>query len=53
MKEFTCIICPRGCSLKVDDNGNVAGIGTHEQLLNSCELYKEIYDSQFKKEGAV
>ncbi|SFC36131.1 ABC transporter ATP-binding protein [Butyrivibrio sp. YAB3001] len=35
------------------DNGNVAGIGTHEQLLNSCELYKEIYDSQFKKEGAV
>lgn len=25
MKEFTCIICPRGCSLKVDDNGNATG----------------------------
>ncbi|MBQ6409465.1 MAG: ABC transporter ATP-binding protein [Butyrivibrio sp.] len=35
------------------DNGAVAGIGTHDELLNSCELYREIYDSQFKKEGAV
>lgn len=43
-----------GCDkIIVLDNGTVAGIGTHEQLLNSCELYKEIYDSQFKKEGAV
>ena len=25
MKEFTCIICPRGCSLSVDDNMNVTG----------------------------
>ena len=25
MKEFTCIICPRGCHLKVDDNGVVSG----------------------------
>lgn len=25
MKEFTCIICPRGCRLKVDDNMNVTG----------------------------
>jgi ABC-type multidrug transport system fused ATPase/permease subunit len=35
------------------DNGEVVGIGTHEELLDKCELYKEIYDSQFKKEGAV
>lgn len=35
------------------DNGKAAGIGTHEELLASCELYKEIYDSQYKKEGAV
>ncbi len=35
------------------DNGAVAGIGNHDELMNSCELYKEIYDSQFKKEGAV
>ena len=25
MKEFTCIICPRGCRLTVDDNMNVSG----------------------------
>ena len=25
MKEFTCIICPRGCRLKVDDEMNVTG----------------------------
>lgn len=25
MKELTCIVCPRGCSLKVDDNNNVTG----------------------------
>ena len=25
MKEFTCIICPRGCRLQVDDNMNVTG----------------------------
>ncbi len=35
------------------DNGKVVGIGKHDELLNSCDLYREIYDSQFKKEGAV
>ncbi len=35
------------------EDGNVAGIGSHEELLNSCETYREIYDSQYKKEGAV
>ena len=33
------------------DDGDVAGIGTHEELLNSCELYREIYDSQFSNGG--
>ena len=32
------------------DDGNVAGIGTHDELLKSCEVYQEIYYSQFKKE---
>ncbi|MBR4831555.1 MAG: ABC transporter ATP-binding protein, partial [Butyrivibrio sp.] len=35
------------------DNGSIAGIGTHDELLASCALYKEIYDSQYKQEGAV
>ena len=34
----------------VMDDGQVAGIGTHEQLLEQCEIYREIYESQFKKE---
>ncbi len=25
MKEFTCIICPNGCKVTVDDNGNISG----------------------------
>ena len=32
------------------DDGEVVGMGTHTSLLESCEVYKEIYDSQFKKE---
>lgn len=31
------------------DDGNVMGIGTHKELLENCEVYKEIYESQFKK----
>ena len=30
------------------DDGEAVGIGTHEELLGSCEVYKEIYNSQFK-----
>lgn len=33
------------------EDGKIAGIGTHEQLLSSCEIYQEIYYSQFQKEG--
>ena len=33
MKEFVCIICPRGCHLKVDDDLNVTG--------NSCPRGKK------------
>jgi len=32
------------------DDGRVEGIGTHEELLSDCVVYKEIYESQFKKE---
>lgn len=30
------------------DDGEVAGIGTHTELLDNCEVYKEIYNSQYK-----
>lgn len=33
------------------DDGHAVGIGRHEDLLLSCPVYREIYDSQFKKGG--
>ena len=30
------------------DKGNVVGIGKHKDLMETCEVYKEIYDSQTK-----
>lgn len=32
------------------DDGNVAGMGNHEELLASCEVYQEIYYSQYPDE---
>ncbi len=33
------------------DDGRAVGLGTHDELLESCEIYREIYDSQFSREG--
>lgn len=35
------------------DDGKAAGIGTHEQLLESCQIYREIYWSQNERQEAV
>ncbi len=32
------------------DDGKTVGIGRHDELLEACEVYREIYDSQFKSE---
>ena len=32
------------------DDGRIAGIGTHSELIKSCEVYQEIYYSQFPRE---
>ena len=32
------------------EDGEVAGIGTHDDLLENCDVYREIYDSQYKEE---
>lgn len=34
------------------EDGIVVGAGTHAQLLESCPVYQEIYQSQFRKEDA-
>ena len=32
------------------DEGEVAGIGTHQQLMETCDVYKEIVSSQLSEE---
>lgn len=52
----TVIISQRTSSIRqcdkiiVLDGGRIAGIGTHDELLQGCEVYAEIYSSQFKEE---
>lgn len=56
----TFIVSQRTASIQqadiiiVLDCGKVVGIGTHDELLRSCDVYQEIYQSQFKntREGA-
>ena len=31
------------------DDGHVVGIGTHDELMQTCEVYREIHESQFRK----
>ena len=33
------------------DNGEINGIGTHKQLLENNEIYREVYQSQTQKGG--
>jgi ATP-binding cassette subfamily B multidrug efflux pump len=53
LKESTVIIISQRISsiisadkILVLDDGRCVGIGNHEELLSSCETYKEIYESQ-------
>ena len=52
----TFIVSQRAASVRyadeilVLDDGELAGKGTHEELLESCAVYQEIYYSQFPKE---
>ncbi len=34
------------------DEGRMVGLGAHEQLLETCPVYREIHESQFRKEAA-
>lgn len=34
------------------DDGHISGVGTHEELLKSNEIYKEVYTSQVKGAGS-
>lgn len=57
MKDTTVfIVSQRASSIQYADqiivmeDGEMAGIGTHEELLANCEIYQEIYYSQFKRD---
>lgn len=39
-------------TIVVIDEGEIVGMGTNDELLRSCEVYKEIFDSQLEKEDA-
>ncbi len=51
----TFIVSQRTSSLKHADqilvlnDGELVGTGTHEELIENCEVYREIHESQFKK----
>ena len=33
------------------NDGAIASIGSHDELINTCPIYQEIYNSQLKKDG--
>lgn len=53
-----CIVSQRTSSIRYADqilvleDGKVAGLGTHEQLLKTCPVYQEIHYSQFDEKTA-
>ena len=57
LQKTTFIVSQRASSVKdadkivVLDEGKMVGLGTHEQLLQSCEVYREIYFSQYENGG--
>lgn len=57
-KNLTCIIIAQRITSVMDadkilvlDNGEIAGLGKHEQLLEDCRVYQDIFRSQIGKEG--
>lgn len=54
--QITFIVSQRAASIMhadkilVLDEGKMVGIGTHNELLKDCQVYQEIYASQFRKE---
>ena len=57
-KPTVIIIAQRTISIRdcdrilVLDDGEQVGLGTHDELMKSCDVYREIYESQYKKEEA-
>ncbi len=58
-RPTTFIVSQRASSVRhadliiVLEDGRPVGMGTHDQLITSCDVYQEIYYSQFEKEESV
>ena len=58
-KPTVFIVSQRASSVRhadlilVLDDGEIVGMGTHETLISECDVYQEIYYSQFEKEETV
>ena len=56
-KPTTFIVSQRAAAVMnsdtilVLDDGAAVAMGKHEELLKNCAIYREIYNSQFKKEA--
>ena len=57
-EKLTCIIIAQRITSVMDadriivlDDGEIAGLGTHEELMRSCGVYRDIYHSQIGREG--
>lgn len=50
-QRIACI--RRADKILVMDNGGLAGVGSHDELMRTCTLYREIYFSQFPEERAA
>ena len=59
LRTTTFIVAQRTSSVRdadkivVLDDGKAVGIGTHDELMKTCEVYREIYFSQYKDEGGA
>ena len=55
----TFIVSQRASSVSLADeilvleDGELVGKGAHSELLESCSVYREIYESQFMEGGAA
>ncbi|MCR5214871.1 MAG: ABC transporter ATP-binding protein/permease [Eubacterium sp.] len=57
--RITIIVSQRASSIinadkiLVLDDGKCIGMGRHDELMDSCEIYREIYHTQFSEKGGV
>ncbi|MGB8956900.1 MAG: ABC transporter ATP-binding protein [Tumebacillaceae bacterium] len=56
--DMTCLLIAQRITSVIDadqivvlDQGEIAGVGTHEELMKTCEVYQQIFQSQIGKEA--